>query len=102
MIRALALPAAALALALAPPVAAQGTAAPEPTPLAAGEDLDLVLPRAPESPALFGAETEGFAAEEFYWMNPESDRWPDDLDPRDNEYIPSPEPNVTFEFDLDR
>ena len=100
MMRALTLPAAVAAIALATPVAAQGLLYPDEAPALAGDD-DLLMPQDRRAPALFGGETEGYAAEEFYWMNPEADRWPDDLDPRDNEYLPSPEPNVTFELDLD-
>ena len=99
-LRTLALPA-AVAISLALPSGAQTDAAPEPVPLEGGDGFNLVIPPDPNAPALFGGETEGFAAEDFYWMNPESDRWPDDLDPRDNEYIPSPEPTVTFGLDLD-
>ena len=101
MMRAPIFPAAAVvALALATPAAAQGLLDPDEAPASAGDE-DLSMPQDRRAPALFGSETEGYAAEEFYWINPESDRWPNDLDPRDNEYLPSPEPNVTFELDLD-
>ena len=92
--------AAAAALSLAPAMAQQTLQEYLDAPPVADEEADLVRPQSPQAPALFGAETEGYAAEEFYWMNPEADRWPDDLDPRDHQYMPSPEPNVTFELDL--
>lgn len=97
--RASILPAAA-ALALAVTAPAQEVPDRDESRAVLNDDADLLLPQNPQAPALFGGETEGFAAEEFYWMNPEADRWPNDLDPRDNEYLPSPEPNVTFELDL--
>lgn len=98
--RASILPAAALALALAAPAAGQEILDRDDAPALVEDDADLLLPQDPQAPSLFGGETEGYAAEEFYWMNREGDRWPDDLDPRDNSYLPSPEPNVTFELDL--
>ncbi|HUF56004.1 MAG TPA: hypothetical protein VMM55_05520 [Thermohalobaculum sp.] len=92
------LPAAALALALAAPAAAQEILDRDDAPALVEDDADLLLPQDPQAPALFGGE--GYAAEDFSWMNPEGDRWPNDLDPRDDVYLPSPEPNVTFELDL--
>lgn len=100
MIRRASLLLAAAALAVAAAAPAQEVLDRDDTQAVVNEDADLLLPRDPQAPALFGGETEGFAAEEFYWTNPEADRWPNDLDPRDHEYLPSPEPNVTFELDL--
>ena len=98
--RASILTAAAVTFAVGVPAAAQQAPGREGAPAATGGEADLVRPNDPQAPALYGGETQGFLAEEFYWMNPEADRWPDDLDPRDNEYLPAPEPNVTFELDL--
>ena len=78
------------------PAAVPETDPPE-SPLAAADESDDALPTLARSRGnYYGSELEGFSAEEFYWMNPEADRWPDDLDPRDNSYLPSPVPNVTF------
>lgn len=78
---------------------AAGMAPPDAPVATLDEGADALPTLARSRGSYYGSELEGFSAEEFYWMNGESSRWPDDVDPRDNSYLPSPVPNVTFELE---